>query len=149
MADRTMLSSSAMTFPVSIKESEANMPVEELKSSVFAVSQPVLKIRPDGARALDFSGSMEIDTYVLCFSKNGPLYKDQVQLSEDEIESILAGKTVQKKDYRLQGVPRAKKNGEFRDFQVQPPEMVQVWAMVRSGSTAVLYIPSEEKSCMI
>ena len=27
--------------------------------------------------------------------------------------------------------------------------MVQVWAMVRSGSTAVLYIPSEEKSCMI
>ena len=88
MADRTMLSSSAMTFPVSIKESEANMPVEELKSSVFAVSQPVLKIPSDGARRWIFR-KHEIDTYVLCFSKNEPLYKDQVQLSEDEIESIL------------------------------------------------------------
>lgn len=51
------------------------MPVEELKSSVFAVSQPVLKIRPDGTRALDFSGSMEIDTYVLCFRKMGRCIK--------------------------------------------------------------------------
>lgn len=120
------------------------MPVEELKSNLFEVNHLTLSILPDGRRSLLFSCSQSISGLVLCFSKGRPLTGADVDVTDEELLQLLHGAVVKKDGYRLQGVPRARMNGAFTDFQAVPPEQIQVWTLVmRNNTEPVLYIPAD------
>lgn len=120
------------------------MPVEELKSNLFAVNHLRLSVLPNGKRSIQFSCTESVSALVLCFSKGQPLTGADVAVTDDELRQLLHGGIVKKENCRLQGVPRARMNGSFSDFQAVPPEQIQVWTMVmRNNAQPVLYVPAD------
>ena len=97
-----------------------------------------------------------VDTYVFCFNKKELLRMSDLVLSDEELKRLYKGETLDKGDYRLQGVKAltmAMDGMPFRKFKAEPPEQIQAWCMTMppNGGPS-LYVPEEpgkEEVCRV
>lgn len=90
------------------------------------------------------------EAYCLCFTQGALVQQKDLDLSEDELNALWTGGTIDRGRYRLQGVPakRFHANPSFRDFKSVPPEQIQIWSLSHKQVTneTVLHFPDDLES---
>lgn len=90
------------------------------------------------------------EAYCLCFTQGTPVEQKDLDLSEDELNDLLQGGTIERDRYRLQGVPanRFHANPSFRNFKAVPPEQIQIWSLSHKRITneTLLHFPEQVES---
>jgi len=90
------------------------------------------------------------DAYCLCFTQGAPVTREELDLTENELNDLRIGKMIERDRYRLQGV-RANvfhANPSFRNFKAVPPEQIQIWSLSYKQITneTVLHFPENIES---
>ena len=85
------------------------------------------------------------EAYCLCFTQGAPVQREDLDLTEDELNNLCQGGMIERGRYRLQGVTanRFHANPSFRNFKAVPPEQIQVWSLSykRITNETVLHFP--------
>lgn len=125
--------------------------VKERKMPIMPLDMPhklvSLKLNSDTRGLYLQFAARAAAAYTLCFSSQTPVTRDTIDLSEQDLVDLYHGKRIRKGDYRYQGVSRGAVAGTpmFRDFEVNPPEQIQIFAMEYDpfSRKAGLYVPED------
>lgn len=119
------------------------MPILELTNTIHRIDELVVDRDAEGYYLTMILG--HCDAAVLCVSQHGPVSREKLDLTEEELGYLLGGGCVKhpQQGYTLQGITWQQFLGmdRYRNFTVDPPAFIQVWGMKRNDFETNLYVP--------
>lgn len=125
---------------------------------------PIAKLENNLYRIRDLSVGLSGDEYylnmnpahaqacVLCISRVRPISVEELQLTEENLEFLFSGGTLEFDSYVLQGISgrQLAALAQYRQLRLQPPAYIQAWAMSATQTGKNIYVPDDpNEQCIL
>lgn len=121
------------------------MPIQTLTNPLYRIDE--LSVDRDAKGYFINMVLGHCDAAVLCISQTGPMSREELQLSEEDLSYLASGGRLDRSEKRccLQGITCQQLAGAglIRNFAVAPPAFLQAWGMKRIDFDINLYIPED------
>lgn len=119
------------------------MPILTLSNAIYRINELTVDRDEEGYYLTMVLG--HCDAAVLCVSQQGPVSRDRLELTDEELSYLLGGGRLERPEqrYTLQCISWQQLMGadRIRNFTVDPPAFIQVWGVKRNYFETNLYVP--------
>ncbi|MBR6825700.1 MAG: hypothetical protein IKM59_04045 [Oscillospiraceae bacterium] len=119
------------------------MPIEKPTNNLYRIRE--LSIMLTGGEYILSMNAGHAKACVLCISRLGNVRREDLSLTEGDLNTLYNGGKIQGKDYTLQGISGQQLTAlsQYRGLELQPPVYVQAWAMTLGQNGKILFIPDD------